>query len=78
MLQLWRLDLISGLPNMLGCFVSLRFPVCSSGATRATAGEYAGNIFWIVGFSLITSWIVAVVFTPNTLSKTSPLVSFSN
>ena len=27
-------------------------------------GEYAGNIFWIVGFALITSWIVAVVFTP--------------
>src|SRR5439155_1569839 len=26
--------------------------------------EYAGNIFWIVGFSLIASWIVAVVFTP--------------
>src|SRR5207237_9017651 len=23
-----------------------------------------GNIFWIVGFSLIASWIVAVVFTP--------------
>src|SRR5205814_2400812 len=22
------------------------------------------NIFWIVGFSLIASWIVAVVFTP--------------
>ena len=27
-------------------------------------GEYAGNIFWIVGFALITSWVVAVVFTP--------------
>jgi multidrug efflux pump subunit AcrB len=34
------------------------------GFARSTAGEYAGNIFWIVGFSLITSWIVAVVFTP--------------
>src|SRR5438552_51240 len=30
----------------------------------STAGEYAGNIFWIVGFALIVSWIVAVVFTP--------------
>ncbi len=34
------------------------------GFARSTAGEYAGNIFWIVGFSLIVSWIVAVVFTP--------------
>src|SRR5438094_5267067 len=34
------------------------------GFARSTAGDYAGNIFWIVGFSLIASWIVAVVFTP--------------
>ena len=34
------------------------------GFARSTAGEYAGNIFWIVAFALIASWIVAVVFTP--------------
>src|SRR6266568_2160084 len=34
------------------------------GFARSTAGEYAGNIFWIFGFSLIASWIVAVGFTP--------------
>lgn len=34
------------------------------GFAKSTAGEYAGNIFWIVAFALITSWIVAVVFTP--------------
>lgn len=34
------------------------------GFARSTAGEYAGNIFWVVGFALIVSWIVAVVFTP--------------
>src|SRR3954463_11902541 len=34
------------------------------GFARSTAGEYAGNIFWIVGFALLTSWFVAVVFTP--------------
>ena len=34
------------------------------GFARSTAGEYAGNIFWIVGFALIVSWVVAVVFTP--------------
>ncbi|MET0315022.1 MAG: efflux RND transporter permease subunit, partial [Hansschlegelia sp.] len=34
------------------------------GFAKSSAGEYAGNIFWITGFALITSWIVAVVFTP--------------
>jgi multidrug efflux pump subunit AcrB len=34
------------------------------GFARSTAGEYAGNIFWIVAYALIASWIVAVVFTP--------------
>ena len=34
------------------------------GFARSSAGEYAGNIFWIVGFALIASWIVAVAFTP--------------
>ena len=34
------------------------------GFAQSTAGEYAGNIFWIVGFSLIVSWLVAVYFTP--------------
>lgn len=34
------------------------------GFAKSTAGEYAGNIFWIVGFALLTSWFVAVFFTP--------------
>lgn len=34
------------------------------GFAHSSAGEYAGNIFWIVGFALIVSWIVAVTFTP--------------
>jgi len=34
------------------------------GFAKSSAGEYAGNIFWIVGFALITSWAVAVAFTP--------------
>jgi hypothetical protein len=34
------------------------------GFARSSAGEYAGNIFWIVGFALIASWVVAVAFTP--------------
>lgn len=34
------------------------------GFAQSTAGEYAGNIFWIVAFALLTSWFVAVYFTP--------------
>ena len=34
------------------------------GIARSTAGEYAGNIFWIVGLALVVSWVVAVFFTP--------------
>ncbi|MFA8326588.1 efflux RND transporter permease subunit [Burkholderia ubonensis] len=35
-----------------------------NGFARSTAGEYTSNMFWIVGIALITSWLVAVVFTP--------------
>lgn len=34
------------------------------GFAQSTAGEYAGNIFWIVAFALLVSWVVAVYFTP--------------
>lgn len=34
------------------------------GFASSSAGEYAGNIFWIVGYALLVSWVVAVVFTP--------------
>lgn len=34
------------------------------GFAASSSGEYAGNIFWVVGFALIVSWFVAVYFTP--------------
>jgi multidrug efflux pump subunit AcrB len=34
------------------------------GFAKSTAGEYVGNIFRIVGFALLTSWLVVVFFTP--------------
>ncbi len=34
------------------------------GFAKSSAGEYAGNIFWVVMFALLTSWLVAVAFTP--------------
>src|SRR5437660_5634038 len=50
-------------PMLSGTLVTIAgfLPV---GFAPSTAGEYAGNIFWIVGFALIVSWIVAVAFTP--------------
>jgi multidrug efflux pump subunit AcrB len=34
------------------------------GFANSSVGEYAGGIFWVVGFALIASWFVAVMFTP--------------
>lgn len=45
------------------------------GLARSTAGEYAGNIFWIVGFALLTSWVVAVWFTPYLGVKLLPNIA---
>src|SRR6185436_19287432 len=35
-----------------------------NGFAKSSAGEYTGNMLWIVGIALVASWIVAVVFTP--------------
>jgi len=44
------------------------------GFAKSSAGEYAGNIFWIVGFALLTSWLVAVFFTPYLGVKLLPVI----
>lgn len=60
-------------PMLSGTLVTIAgfLPV---GFARSTAGEYAGNIFWVVGFALIVSWIVAVVFTPYLGVKMLPTI----
>lgn len=45
------------------------------GFAKSGAGEYAGNIFWVVSFSLITSWLVAVLFTPYIGVKLLPAIA---
>jgi len=50
-------------PMLAGTLVTV-IGLMPVGFARSTAGEYAGNIFWIVGFALIISWLVAVFFTP--------------
>ncbi|WP_375739512.1 efflux RND transporter permease subunit [Pseudomonas boanensis] len=44
------------------------------GFAKSGAGEYAGNIFWIVGFALLASWVVAVFFTPYLGVKMLPKI----
>ena len=34
------------------------------GFAQSGVGEYAGNIFWVLAFALLVSWLVAVIFTP--------------
>ncbi|HWW28120.1 MAG TPA: efflux RND transporter permease subunit [Caulobacter sp.] len=50
-------------PMLAGTLVTI-IGLMPVGFAKSTAGEYAGNIFWVVAFALITSWFVAVVFTP--------------
>ncbi|WP_068876461.1 MULTISPECIES: efflux RND transporter permease subunit [unclassified Phenylobacterium] len=44
------------------------------GFAQSSAGEYAGNIFWIVAFALLVSWAVAVYFTPYLGVKLLPAI----
>jgi multidrug efflux pump subunit AcrB len=32
--------------------------------SSASSGEYTNNLFWVLGMALLTSWVVAVTFTP--------------
>lgn len=50
-------------PMLSGTLVTI-IGLMPVGFAQSTAGEYAGNIFWVVAFALITSWFVAVIFTP--------------
>ncbi len=50
-------------PMLAGTLVTI-IGLMPVGFAKSTAGEYAGNIFWIVGYALLASWVVAVVFTP--------------
>src|SRR5256714_7917867 len=50
-------------PMLAGTLVTV-IGLMPVGFAKSSAGEYAGNIFWIVGFALLSSWFVAVVFTP--------------
>ncbi|MDR6293780.1 multidrug efflux pump subunit AcrB [Inquilinus ginsengisoli] len=50
-------------PMLAGTVVTV-FGFLPVGFAASSAGEYAGNIFWVTGFALLASWVVAVAFTP--------------
>ena len=60
-------------PMLFGTLITVAgfLPV---GFAKSSAGEYAGNIFWVVGFALIMSWLVAVIFTPYLGVKLLPKI----
>jgi multidrug efflux pump subunit AcrB len=60
-------------PMLSGTLVTI-IGLMPVGFASSSAGEYAGNIFWVVGFALIVSWIVAVVFTPYLGFKMLPAI----
>ncbi|MBB2842376.1 UNVERIFIED_ORG: multidrug efflux pump subunit AcrB [Rhizobium etli] len=60
-------------PMLSGTLVTI-IGLMPVGFARSSAGEYAGNIFWVVGFALIVSWVVAVIFTPYLGVKMLPAI----
>jgi multidrug efflux pump subunit AcrB len=56
----WR---ITAAPMLVGTLITV-VGFVPIGFAQSNVGEYAGNIFWILGISLLASWVVAVVFTP--------------
>lgn len=61
-------------PMLFGTLVTISgfVPI---GFAKSGVGEYTGNIFWVVGFALIISWLVAVTFTPYLGTKMLPNLS---
>lgn len=54
---------VTAAPMLVGTLVTVVgfIPI---GLAESRVGEYAGNIFWVLGIALVASWIVAVYFTP--------------
>jgi len=60
-------------PMLAGTLVTV-IGLMPVGFAQSPAGEYAGNIFWVVGFALLASWVVAVIFTPYMGVKLLPVI----
>jgi multidrug efflux pump subunit AcrB len=62
---------VTAAPMLVGTLVTVVgfLPI---GLAESRVGEYAGNIFWVLGITLIASWFVAVYFTPYLGAKLLP------
>ncbi len=60
-------------PRLAGALVT-SIGLMPVGFAASSAGEYAGNIFWIVAFALLISWLVAGAFTPYLGVKLLPSI----
>ncbi len=54
---------VTAAPMLFGTLVTIAgfVPI---GFAKSGVGEYAGNIFWVLAYALLASWIVAVTFIP--------------
>jgi multidrug efflux pump subunit AcrB len=50
-------------PMLAGTLVTI-IGLMPIGFAHSGVGEYCGNLFWVVCIALLTSWVVAVTFTP--------------
>ncbi|MBO1927335.1 efflux RND transporter permease subunit [Thiomicrorhabdus sp. 6S2-11] len=65
---------VTAAPMLIGTLVTVVgfLPI---GLAQSRVGDYAGGIFWVLGMTLIASWLVAVYFTPYLGVKLLPKVS---
>lgn len=65
---------VTAAPMLFGTLVTVAgfVPI---GFARSGVGEYAGNIFWVLAFALVVSWLVAVTFTPYLGVKMLPHIA---
>jgi len=64
---------VTAMPMLVGTLITV-VGFVPIGFAQSNVGEYAGNIFWILGISLVASWFVAVVFTPYLGVKLLPRI----
>lgn len=64
---------VTAAPMLFGTLVTVAgfVPI---GFARSGVGEFAGNIFWVLAYALIASWLVAVIFTPYLGVKLLPRI----
>ena len=68
---------VTAAPMLFGTLVTVAgfVPI---GFAQSAVGEFAGNIFWVLAYALLVSWLVAVVFTPYLGVKLLPAVTPSH